>query len=740
MKRIVSVLLAAVLCIGCALPALAAGEAQAALYAIYGNNMLFQQKQPAVFAGTATGGVRVTCTLLDESGGTVAKGEGAVNKNGRFSVSVPAPAGGYAQYTVVLALEGREFTRLTGVVFGELWLASGQSNMQMGLGGTETGMRMYAGGETLSGDLRFLFVQPYVEYMGDTERFPIEPQRDVPGSVWIRGDEPGVYGVSAVAALFAQKLQQTLDMPVGVLCAPLGGSSIYSWLSREAIESDAAVLADMQTIGRYIPADEWQETGHDVYNDMTANYNKKIDALRVFRPQGLIWYQGETDIFNSVEPAAYARAFDLLQRSWSPLFGFDAQRRLPIIYTQIASYPYGGDKLQRLNVEFAAMQRLQPRTRAVTPIYDVPLTYRRESGVIHPTEKDLVALRMAYAAEGMVYGQRDVYTAATVQTAVPDENGITVTLRDTGNGLVCTDKVLRGFSICGEDGIFVQADARITGSDTLYISAPEVPHPVSAAYAYAESNARANLYASDENGAALPVSPFVTDLSALRMSWQDREWADCDTEKVWRLAGDTYTGSFDNWTADGAALSYADGEEGSCLHIDADKRSFSVSPTSRYTDGRKKKLFADARRDYSRYSKISFRVRNTGSAEVTLRQVRLYTSAAMWYTPLVDGSHGDSAVIPADGAWHTVTLDLSQIFRFGNVCGVTYSRSRLTALEKMQLRFAGDDAQVELDSFRFTPDGTDGIARRFIARLDRARTPFEWLSAMVMRVLVLFLR
>ena len=738
MKRITSALLAALLCVGCMLPGFAAGDASAQLYAVYGNNMLFQQKKPAVFAGTATGGIRVTCTLLDAAGRTVADGEGAVNKSGRFAVSVPAPAGSYAEYTVVLALEGQEFARLTGVVFGELWLASGQSNMQMPLGGTETGMRMQAAGETCSRDLRFLYVQPYVEYKGDAERFPVDPQRDVPGSYWLRGDEPTVFGVSAVAVLFAQKLQQTLDMPVGVLCVSLGGTSIYSWLSRAAIESDEAVLADMRAIGRYIPEADWQETGHDVYLDMTVNYNKKIEALRVFAPQGLIWYQGETEIFNDVAPEAYARAFDLLQRSWSPLFGFDDQRRMPVVYTQIAAYHYGGDKLQRLNVEFAAMQQALPDSRAVTPIYDVPLTYRSESGVIHPTEKDLVALRMAYAAEGLVYGLRDTYTAATVQSAVPDDRGITVTLRDTGRGLVCPDGVLRGFSICGADGIFVQADARITGPDTLYISAPEVPNPVSAAYAYAENNTRANLYASDEDGAALSVSPFVTDLSVLRMSWQDREWADCDTEKVWRLASETNTGFYDNWTASGATLSYVGGEEDNCLHIDANRRLFSVSPTSRFRDGRSQKVFRDARRDCSRYSRISLRVRNAGKSDVTLRQVRLYTSDLIWYAPLIDGTHGDSAVIPADGAWHTVTLDLSQIFRFGNVCGVTYSRAKLTQLDKMQLCFSGKDAEVELDSFRFTPDGTDGAPRRFIARIDRARTPFEYLSALCMRVLSVF--
>ncbi|MBQ7542501.1 MAG: hypothetical protein IJT44_09455 [Clostridia bacterium] len=741
MKRILAALTAALLCFGCMTAGFAADGVPARLYSIYGDNMLFQQKKTAVFAGVATGGIHVTCTLLDSAGNAVAKGEGAVNKSGRFSVGIPAPAGGYAEYTAVLALEGAEFARLRGVVFGELWLSSGQSNMQMHLGATETGIQMQAGGQTCSSALRFLQEPPLVEFGGDTERFPDDPQRDVPGSVWVRGDDPSVFGVSAVSVLFAQQLQKTLDMPVGVLSASLGGSSIYTWLSRSAIESDPEVLKDLQQDGRYTAAEDWQESGHDVYLDMTTNYNKKISALRVFSPRGLIWYQGETEIFRDTSPQAYARAFDLLQRSWSELFGYSDDARLPVVNSQIAAYSYGGDRLQSMNAGFADMQRSHPQSRAVTPIYDVPLTYRQESGVIHPTEKDIVGARMAYAAEGLVYGLRDTYTAATVQSAVPENGGVTVTLRDTGSGLICKQGKLRGFSVCGRDGVFVQADARIVDRDTLFVSAEQVPQPVAAAYAFGEVNARANLYASDENGAALPVSPFVTDPSVMQFSWQGKEWTDCDSEKLWRLAGETTTGYYDAWSVDHASLSYGGGEADRYLCVQPDARSFSVYPTAVCRDGSKDRQFRDARPDWRYYGKLAFRVRNTGAHSVKLRQVRLYTSATQWYAPLVDGTHGASAVIPADGEWHTVTLDLSQIFRAGNVCGVTYSRAKLGSVRQMRLCFSGEkDGKVELDDFRFTPDGTEGAARRFIPRFDRARTPWEWLSALAMQIVALFVR
>lgn len=741
MKRLLCVLLTAALCLGCCTVAFAQTQAPAKLYSFYGDDMLFAEKKDAVFAGTATGGIHVTCTLLDDAGKTVAAGSGAVNKSGRFSVGVPAPAGSYAEYTAVLEIEGVEFVRLHGIVFGTLWMSGGQSNMQMGLGSTETGIRMQQSGETGSRWLRFLQVPSYVAYEGDTERFPADPQRDIPGSFWVRGDDGQVFDVSAVSFLFAQKLQQTLDMPVGVLCTALGGSSIYSWLSRSAIESDEGVRADLQKTDRYFAAESWQETGHNVYNDMTVNYNKKIDALRVFAPAGLIWYQGETDIFAQLEYGMYTRAFDLLQSSWSRLFGFTEEQPMPIVYTQIATHTYGEDRLQTMNVEFAEMQSAHPDSRAMISIYDVPLTYRVVSHRIHPTEKLPVAERMVYAAEGLVYRMRRTYTAATVQSLQVKDGSIAVTLRDVGSGLVCTGEKLRGFSVCGADGVFVQADAEITGRDTVSVSAPEVPHPAAAAYAFAEVNTLSNLYASDENGAALPVSPFVTDLSLMRQSWQDKDWADCDTETYWRLAGDKQTGFFDAWTGKNASLSFTDGKDGKALHVQADKKTFSVYPTDRYTEGAKTRRFEDAHTDYSRYGAICFYVRNTGTQDVTLKNVRLYTSGTTWYAPLVNATGKTSCTIPADGAWHPVTLDLMQTYRLGNVCGVTFTRAMFGDVRRMEFCFAGEAGDtVELDSIRFTPDGGETAKRTFAPHFDRAVTPLDWMCAFCMQFLSWFIK
>lgn len=729
-RKMLSVLLAALLCFGCVLPTSAAESAeQARLYGVYADGMLFQQNAPAVFAGEAVGGSEVQCVLLDASGQTVAKAQGPVNKSNRFSVAFPSPKGGYAEYTVVLSLDGEVFRTLRNVVFGELWLASGQSNVDYPLGQSETGAAMMADGAHGSYWLRFFYVPTFVKYHGDESLFPLDPQRDLEGGMWLSGDHPAVYGVSAVAFFFAQKLQKELDMPVGVLQSSLGGSSIYSWLSRRSIDEDAGVRQDLESRGAYFPEETWQESGHNVALDMTANYNKKMAPLHPFRPVGMIWYQGETELFNRVTPEAYARAFDCLQRCFGRLFDYADGERLPAVYTHLASYHYGDNVLQQMNDAFSRMQAQQPQTRAVTPIYDVPLTFITEIGDIHPAVKQPVGERMAYAAQGLLYGRHtDTYTAAYPTRVECRDGGVYVTLAHTGSGLASRGTILRGFSVCGADGVYVPADAQIVSPDTVRIFADTVPSPAGAGYAMSESNGRADLYATDEDGLAMPVSPFLTDAALCTQLWKGRDWTDCDEAQTWRLVNETNTGFHDTWQATRAAIAYTDDAvSGSALAVTGEARRFSVQPTMHFIRHNKVSRMPDGDYDYSRYSRISFCVRNTGKTPVRLDAVRFYTSGAVWFAPAVEGTGRTDYVIPADGAWHTVTLDLDTVFLFGCGLAFTFSRKKLDSIWDLRLQFSGEEAssQIALDAFRFTPDASAGSGVRLIPRPEALRAVWD---------------
>ena len=196
-----SLLLCAALLAGTVCPAIAA-DAGAQLYNVYGDHMLFRQNADAVFAGEAAPGTALTVELKDAAGSVVRTATGTAGTDGTFSLSFTAPAGGYDAYTVTLYADGSKVKTLSDVVFGELWLSFGQSNMEYGLGNTPEGKEMQAAGQTGSKNLRVLQVPHPVKdgaYCSDKL-----PQTDAQGCYWYTGDRTDVYGMSACGYFFAE--------------------------------------------------------------------------------------------------------------------------------------------------------------------------------------------------------------------------------------------------------------------------------------------------------------------------------------------------------------------------------------------------------------------------------------------------------------------------------------------------------------------------------------------------------
>ncbi|MCL2513629.1 MAG: sialate O-acetylesterase, partial [Oscillospiraceae bacterium] len=346
MKKLMAILLALML-LASVFPLSAFGaDSPVRLLEIYGNDMIFQQGQPIRLAGFAPVG-----TLLDAelyNGGTLlSRTGGQAGADGMFELFLPGLPGSYSEYRIEVSSGGQTVAELERVLFGELWLAGGQSNMDWQFGGTPEGYAAQKNGvQPERPYIRMLYTPAHPEYEGDPMKLPLYPQEDIKGARWARGDSFwDVNGFSAIAWSFACKLQDEINMPVGVIGASLGGSSIYTWLSREAIDADPLVKKDVDTLWRYLPASKWgsyEKADHQ--QTMTANYNKRIYALRHLNPAGLIWYQGETELISYIsngiewdEGNAYKRALTLLQESWADLFG---KPSLPIVCTNLAGYAY----------------------------------------------------------------------------------------------------------------------------------------------------------------------------------------------------------------------------------------------------------------------------------------------------------------------------------------------------------------------------------------------------------------
>lgn len=740
-KKIIAVMLAltGVLAVS---PCTFAQEAQPKLYTFYGDGMLFKQNEDAVIAGTGNGGSLIDAELYNADGALVASGKTEVKRNGTFAVSFAAPKGGYDEYKIVLKADGKEFATLKNVVFGELWLASGQSNMQYPLAQAKGGRDMFAKGEKLDKNLRVLLVPDIPEYKGSKELYPADPQTDIPGAVWVTGENGAVYSMSAVAYYFAEEMRKELDMPIGILNIPLGGTSIAAWLSREAIDSDAQVKNDLVSSGTYVEKSEWNEKEVDVYQTMTTNYNLKVEALRHFRLSGMVWYQGETDIMLGWSGERYARAFDLMQRSYTELFEYK-NGLLPIIYTQLAAYNYSdnGLNLADMNIAFADIQKKRPESRAVVSINDVPITFLPEVGVIHPESKQEVGERMAFAATGLVYGKYDDCTAATVKNVEIKDGSIYITLENVGGGIAANGNTLHGFAICGKEGVYVQANAEIIDGKTVRVWNDSVANPCSASYAYCVNNQRANLYSTRGGELIMPVSPFVTDKSVGTHYWIDKPWTDCESETVWHTDSDQFSKFYDTWSGENASISFSEsnafgGDNG--LEIKAESKKFSVSPVLSHEGGLQPELFRDSDTNYGDYGKVSFYVRNNGKSDVVFEGFRFYKNALTWYSPAVAGTNEPQTVIPADGEWHCITLDLNSLYLYGNECGLTYPSNKLKKVEDIKLCFSSDgEADISIDQIRFAPS-TEKVGVRFDADIKNADNFAEILSAMFVTVIGLF--
>lgn len=729
MKKLISVLLCVCMLFGAdlALAASAADvtEVNARLYAFYGDNMVFEQNEKTTLAGVASPGASVECRLADKSGAVVATGKTVSSPDSTFEVGFDAPSGGFDEYEIVILENGREFARLKGILFGEVWLASGQSNMQYSLDCCSTWDKEVEKGFA-DKSIRFMYGPDFPDiYEKGVTDIPDSGAEDYYGCEWIRGDSRQVAKVSAVAYYFAEELFSRLNVPVGVLCVYLGGSPIRSWISRQTLESSDEAISILKEHKQYVPSKKWNPS-KQTYSDLGSNYNVKIYPLRRFRISGLVWYQGETDLLTNYTYGQYGTMFDLLQEEYTKTFSHTSGG-LPIVYTQLACYNYRTDDrdLQSMNAEYADIRASSPDTRAVTSISDVPLDFVLEWGSIHPSVKEPVGTRLGYAAAGLVYGKNDTFSAPYFKSVASDGKYMYVTLSDVGDGIVSDSEVLYDFAVCGADGVYYPAHAQIVSADTVRVYSDRISEPRSVTYAFSQVNNRATLFSSKNGQKIMPVSPFVTDRSISKFYYSAVPWTDCDTEKQFRTGSrEQFVGWYDLWSADGCAYdvsrdsAYA-GTGG--LHVTSDSAEFSLKQTLVFdiddesiSKGKPIK-FNEASRKWIHYGALRFAVRNNGAEDITFGGAKITLADKIWAYPEVNGSGRCETVIPADGEWHTVELNFNRLYLYGNTLSIPMTSIVLDEVRELEIKFDnrnGSAAELDVDEFEFTPASYEKSATR----------------------------
>lgn len=706
MKKI-SALLIFVLTVICCCISASAVDVQASLYSYYGNNMLFKQNDEAVFAGKATAGSEIEVRLYNSQNEEVAKS--TAFSDGTFSVSFTAPEGSFEEYRVVLTADGTVFKELTGVVFGELWLASGQSNMEFPLWKTVTGSQMVAEGKVGSDALRFFYV-PFAggEYNGSIWNVPAEPLVDYQCTTgWYKGSDAKVYELSAIGYYFAENLIKELNMPVGIIHANLSGTPILSWISRQEIENNADLLAECKSDGFYVPLESWNEYTVDAFSYMSGNFNKFIAPLKNFRLSGMLWYQGEADIQTYWKYGRYTRAFDALQDSYTEYFSYK-DGKLPIIFSQLACYMYGEQTLvPKENYEFANIQQSRPESRAMVSILDVPLDYRSDFHAVHPIRKKEVGDKMFYAAMGLVYGKYDTYTAATPSNVEIKDESIYITFKNVGDTLLVDGDKLSGFTICGEDGVYVPAKAEIVSYNTVRVYNSSVREPKSAAYAYTQYNGYVNLFASVGGEKKFAVSPFVTDMNYNAHYWHNDSWTSCDYETFWHCHENEYTGFYNTWNAEGADIAFVKSEidSGNALNIKATASQFNISPNFIYYNIYGNPVFfQDADLNWSDYGALRLKIKVNEGQKVQFDGLAITLNNGMCVYPAIKDTDDFGCIIEGDGTVKTITLDMNRLYVNADITAEAYNSDILKAVTSAKFVFTdvmGSGVEFSVDDFAF---------------------------------------
>jgi sialate O-acetylesterase len=423
-----------------------AARADVRLPSVFGSHMVLQRDKPIVIFGQAEPGEKVAVSLGDD------KGDATANPQGAWKVTFPARKASDKGVTLKVECDGSSVTH-TDILVGDVWVGSGQSNMEWSLSMSGNPRETIAAS---SHPLIRLYHVPKLES-------PILP-RDIPAS-WRVCSPKSSPDFSAVLYHFGVNIQKEIGVPVGLINSSWGGSAIEPWMASSMNPKS-------------------MQSG--------LKYNAMIAPIRQFPIKGVIWYQGES---NMAEGMVYRDKKARLISDWRKFWGDD----MPFYFVQIAPWSkYGSPKLPELWEAQCACLKIPGTGMAVTTdlVDDI--------GDIHPKNKTDVGQRLARWALNRTYGKKDVVVSGPLFKSLKiDGDRAIVSFAHTAGGLRSRDeKPLTEFEIAGEDGKFVAAEAKIDG-ERVIVSSKEVTNPTQVRFGW-RNVCNPNLC----NKEGLPASPF----------------------------------------------------------------------------------------------------------------------------------------------------------------------------------------------------------------------------------------
>ena len=407
------------------------------------------------------------------------------NKEGKWKTTLQTPKAG-GPYSIKIS-NNKDTITLENVMVGEVWLASGQSNMEMPVKG-------YAS-EPINGNNELILHSKNPKIRMITIKRNSSPQavEDFVGS-WKEASPNNTGDFSAVAYVFAQKLNHVLDIPIGIIHSSWGGTPVEAWTQKESI--DEVVTAEEKQTFSY--NSNKNKRDQDAPSQL---FNGMIHPLLNYKIKGVIWYQGES---NRNHPKVYQKTFPLMIKNWRQMWNND---RMPFYYVQIAPYGRYDDK-----VNSALLRETQLKTLDILDDVGMAVTLDiGEYSSIHPAEKIKVGERLSYWALANDYNIKGIQFSGPVYKSYEiDGDKILLSFDYAPMGLSSYEQPLNDFQIAGTDKVFYSAKATLLINGKVEVSSEKVSKPKAVRYGWKQY-----LKGSLFNTYGLPASSFRTD------HWED---------------------------------------------------------------------------------------------------------------------------------------------------------------------------------------------------------------------------
>ena len=433
---------------------------------VFSDNMVLQRNTEITIWGRANPKeeVKITPSWNNQEYKVVA------NNHAYWTISIPTPKEG-GPFTI--SLKGYNEITLKNILIGEVWLCSGQSNMEMNANwGIKNGEEEAK--KAINSNIRFFSVE---KASAET------PQNNLSGN-WVECSPETMKKNSAVAYFFAQRITEELrNVPIGMIISAWGATPAEVWIPENVIQNNKELLEASKKLNpnEYSPI------------EVARTYNSMINPLIGFKIAGVLWYQGESNVGSTV----YDRTFSALITSWRKLWKSD----FPFYFVQIAPYKYGENHFGGAIIRDAQRKVLQEVsntgmvvTSDISPIDD-----------IHPKDKKSVGTRLANLALANTYKSNTAFVNGPLYKGMNIEKNKVVVSFDFAEGLHFSNTKPNQFEIAGADGIFYEAVASIKKNNVI-LQSDKIRNPVKVRYSWKNTD-QSNLF----NKANLPASSFITE-------------------------------------------------------------------------------------------------------------------------------------------------------------------------------------------------------------------------------------